>query len=67
MKVVNRKGLETMKKVILIGLNVEVKFDEGEQFAYEEGNEVYWAVVTTDSRLIVWDDGENGWLQIWQY
>lgn len=61
------KGLETMKKVTLIGLNVEVEFDEEEVFDYEEGNEVYRAVVTTDNRLIIWEDGEGGWLQIWKY
>ena len=61
------KGLETMKKVTLIGLEIEVEYDEEELFDYEESNEVYQAVVTTDGRLIVWDDGEGGWLQIWKY
>lgn len=54
-----------MKKVELLGLDIEVEFDENEVFKYEEEDgEIYDAVTTTDGRLIAWDDGANSWIQI---
>lgn len=54
-----------MKKVELLGLDIEVEFDEAEIFEYtEDDGEKYEAAVTTDRRLIAWDDGSNSWVQL---
>lgn len=54
-----------MKKVELLGLDIEVEFDETEIYQYtEEDGQEYEAVITTDGRLIGWNDGENSWMQI---
>lgn len=54
-----------MKKVTLLGLEIEVEFEESEIFDYTEadGNH-YEAVWTSDNRLIIWNDGANSWAQI---
>ena len=54
-----------MTKVILSGLDTEVEFDETKVFSHtEEDGQVYEAAVTTDGKLIAWDDGANSWTQI---
>lgn len=53
-----------MKKVNLLGLDIDVDFDEDQMFLYTEDDGVeYHAAITTDGRLIVWDDGANSWVQ----
>ena len=47
---------------------VEVEFDETKTFKYiEEDGEEYEGAETTDGRLIVWNDGQNEWVQVTQY
>ena len=61
---IKKEGKE-MKKVSLLGLEIEVEFDESEIFDYpDEDGQVYQAVWTKDDRLIVWHDGANSWAQI---
>lgn len=54
-----------MKKVELLGLDLEVEFDENKIFDFvNSDNETVDAVVTTDGRLIMWDDGANSWVHV---
>jgi hypothetical protein len=54
-----------MKKVELLGTGVEVEFDENDFFNWrEDDGTIYDAVMTNDDRIIVWHDGQNGWVQV---
>ena len=54
-----------MKKVELLGMDLEVEFSENEITDYtEEDGVIYKAVTTTDGRLIAWDDATNSWMQL---
>lgn len=51
-----------MKKVELLGLDMEVEFKESEvEFSETEQMET---VETTDGKLIGWDDAANSWILI---
>lgn len=53
-----------MKKVNLMGLDIEVEFDEREIAQQENSDgEMVDTVVTACGRLIGWDDGANSWTQ----
>lgn len=54
-----------MKTVELLGLDIEVEFDEADVYQREnsDGN-MTDAVITTCGRLIAWDDGANSWVQV---
>lgn len=49
-----------MKQVELLGLEIKVQFDPAEVYTVE-GVEY---VITTDGRLISWDDAANSWVQV---
>jgi glucose/arabinose dehydrogenase len=52
-------------KVSLLGIDEEVEFYETEIFEHtEEDGKIYDAAITTDGRLIVWNDGANSWIQV---
>ena len=54
-----------MKKIELLGLDTEVEFNESEVFEHETSTgDKYEAAITTDGRLIGWDDGANSWVQL---
>lgn len=54
-----------LSKAILIGLEIEVEFDGNNLYTHTEADGTeYQAVVTTDGRIIVFDESHNGWLQI---
>ena len=54
-----------MEKVELLGTDIEVEFDESEVFEHKTSTgDIYKAAITTDGRLIGWDDGANSWVQL---
>ena len=54
-----------MMSTNLHGLDVVVEYDMNDLFMYTEDDGVeYEAVVTTDGRLIVWDEAIGSWIQI---
>lgn len=55
-----------MAKVTLFGLNVEVEFDENDVFTNEELTEQGYeeCAVTTDGRLIAFDEAVCDWVQL---
>lgn len=61
-----RKEMKESKKVTLIGLNIEVEYDDEEVYYWIEESETLEGRQTTDGRIIVWDDAHNGWIQVWR-
>ena len=55
-----------MKRVNLVGYEIEVEYDEEEVYYWQEEGTTLEGYVTTDGRVIVWDDAHNGWLQVWR-
>ena len=49
----------------LLGLDIVVEFDDKKIFDFLTSDMALTdAVVTTDNRLIAWDDGANSWVQV---